>query len=592
MYSFVDNPVAAVPSKTQTSGEASGLLVGAGQAPHLEEVVEHGSPSEVSVATAALSLPPGGSAELLLLALHDAGVSSADIGHFKKDIREAIRLIRRHWFWELAVAVHTEFIDWKSLLIPQQTALFKECGASFGTGVEDTPIPFIATDAADILTFLSPAHAEPFMGAVAEHLNSIVTAIKGREDGKYANANVIVIAHGLGGIIMYELLTGGAVASRPTRLPAEGSSEEGPHLTFPVHSLFLAGCPLAAFLALYGEKKPPAPSTGRKADGLILPSGVRVYNIMHPADKYATRVEPSYYDSTTLPPPVLLPYWRDNAQRTRRGPLASSPTSRLQQLSQTATSRVLNFFGSAPKEGETQPDQAMSPPEVGGPVRLVLRADVRYGTHDRRPITPMMGASVKTFRSLRTARRIQRPTSLKKLFDILGIDERNRTTLRTTMEIPTDDLPEVTLGPRTAPTDADIFSESETGPGLELPVRLDFQLPTTAEDAAGRASAIAVGATPKFNYWKSYDLCLFILKQATCFRPRIPYPDFVRAVEFSEKRGTARPTTGSMRASSTAHEEAGSQQQQQQPRRLHSLHPPVKRRSTDENVTASIDAPV
>lgn len=77
-------------------------------------------------------------------------------------------------------------------------------------------------------------------------------------------------------------------------------------LEFPVYSVFFFGCPLAAFYVLHQTKYPK----------LLLPQGTRVYNVYHPHDPVAFRLEPLYYTVVEpLPPAVILPYWKNNGPR-------------------------------------------------------------------------------------------------------------------------------------------------------------------------------------------------------------------------------------------------------------------------------------
>jgi len=106
---------------------------------------------------------------------------------------------------------------------------------------------------------------------------------------------VCLYAHSLGGVIIYEILSR-QVTDDPRLLASEGIK-----LDFEAESLYAVGCPLGGFLALEFNMG----TINLRPDRLPF----RVYNIFHPNDPVAMRIEPVVNDRFTFVSPVVLPHW-------------------------------------------------------------------------------------------------------------------------------------------------------------------------------------------------------------------------------------------------------------------------------------------
>lgn len=78
-------------------------------------------------------------------------------------------------------------------------------------------------------------------------------------------------------------------------------------LNFKPDHVFLWGSPLAAFVSIAGED--------HEAIRFSLPQGSHLYNIFHPQDPVAFRLEPLYYQGGEQVPPETVAYWANNAVR-------------------------------------------------------------------------------------------------------------------------------------------------------------------------------------------------------------------------------------------------------------------------------------
>uniref|UniRef100_A0A7S2ZNL2 PH domain-containing protein n=2 Tax=Rhodosorus marinus TaxID=101924 RepID=A0A7S2ZNL2_9RHOD len=110
------------------------------------------------------------------------------------------------------------------------------------------------------------------------------------------NGKLCLFGHSLGGIIVYE------IASRQVTDDPRLLKSEGLLLDFEVESIYALGSPLGGFLTLEF-----------KLGTLCLkPQDLpyRIYNIFHPNDPVALRLEPVVDDRYTPVPPVVIPHWR------------------------------------------------------------------------------------------------------------------------------------------------------------------------------------------------------------------------------------------------------------------------------------------
>jgi len=120
---------------------------------------------------------------------------------------------------------------------------------------------------ADALYYSQSGHRETILQTVAEAIEAAVARFK--EHNSDFAGEVVLIGHSLGGTILFELLRNGAT--------------KGARLSFVPHTLFTLGSPTGMFLHCANDVPPPEFS---------LPGGTRFFNIFHPLDPVAYRLEP------------------------------------------------------------------------------------------------------------------------------------------------------------------------------------------------------------------------------------------------------------------------------------------------------------
>ncbi|XP_069684791.1 phospholipase DDHD1-like isoform X2 [Periplaneta americana] len=163
------------------------------------------------------------------------------------------------------------------------------------------------SSAMDIMYYTSPLYGCEVQRGLSEELNRLYTMFTQRNPYFTSNGGkVSVIAHSLGCVIVYDIVTGwkpetwqagttsrstvsGEDSSLPETPRQEYLSPENSCLRFQIDNLFCMGSPLSVFLALR-LRDPQAPGHVET----ILPPSLcnNFYNVFHPSDPVAYRMEP------------------------------------------------------------------------------------------------------------------------------------------------------------------------------------------------------------------------------------------------------------------------------------------------------------
>lgn len=138
--------------------------------------------------------------DFLLLGVHGIGADTATLAQNKKDLKEHMKFIKAHWFWELEFKTHLELVDWKSDLLPRQIEAFrkilphvdhyKKILSSENSAIStlskkpkasawSDPRLLVTDHLSDILCFMTPIHGDFIVQSVADHLNKTVEILQG-----------------------------------------------------------------------------------------------------------------------------------------------------------------------------------------------------------------------------------------------------------------------------------------------------------------------------------------------------------------------------------------------------------------------------
>uniref|UniRef100_A0A8C4QXV0 DDHD domain-containing protein n=1 Tax=Eptatretus burgeri TaxID=7764 RepID=A0A8C4QXV0_EPTBU len=146
----------------------------------------------------------------------------------------------------------------------------------------------------DVLLYGSLPSRHAIQAAVAQELCALRKRFLKRNPG--FTGGVSVAGHSLGSLILFDLLAGQGDGQTPWVVQDPHSVSQ---LDFTPCHLFALGSPIAAYLAARGQDT---------LCGYQLSGCAQVFNIFHPLDPVAYRLEPLLVND--VPPPVLLPHHR------------------------------------------------------------------------------------------------------------------------------------------------------------------------------------------------------------------------------------------------------------------------------------------
>uniref|UniRef100_A0A7S2PMJ7 DDHD domain-containing protein n=1 Tax=Leptocylindrus danicus TaxID=163516 RepID=A0A7S2PMJ7_9STRA len=161
----------------------------------------------------------------------------------------------------------------------------------------------------DVMYFMSPEYHDLLIDIVTEELNTVVSKAK-KYGGDAFSGKVSIMAHSLGSIITWDILS--HQLPHEHIQPSSESTSSGvqnlqeaqyPQLMFDVANTFMIGAPVPVFLLIRNQHRPMNPEYS-------LPVCSRVFNIFHPYDPVAYRIEPLINPRNRKVEPELIPDWR------------------------------------------------------------------------------------------------------------------------------------------------------------------------------------------------------------------------------------------------------------------------------------------
>ncbi|KAI9093776.1 DDHD domain-containing protein [Phlyctochytrium arcticum] len=196
----------------------------------------------------------------------------------------------------------------------------------------------------DVLLYMTPRYRQEMVKHVTEELNRIYKLFKERNP-KF-NGKVTILGHSLGSLLAFDILCHqgaddggvtpvgsvpktpevdlsdllpGAVNADDRRIKGlmERSAVRYGHLAFEVDRLFVLGSPVGLFLLLKGEKIQAAKSQASPGSlPAAIPAVNAIYNIFHPHDPVAYRIEPVILKNLSTLKPVPIPYTKGGLKGT------------------------------------------------------------------------------------------------------------------------------------------------------------------------------------------------------------------------------------------------------------------------------------
>jgi len=227
--------------------------------------------------------------------------------------------------WHEAFAVHSH---------RARSASAASSSSSNVTTVKDISLPTIphlrtfANDSLlDVLYFMTPEHHDVIIDIVTSEMNYIMQRLNCLTNDGF-KGKVSIMAHSLGSIIAWDILSHQSqipyetIPSPETSLFSRFDSFDSlssphhlhpilnsyPQLSFPVTNAFLLGSPLPIFLLIRNVKL---------SLDYILPGCPKLFNIFHPYDPAAYRLEPLLHPLNSQSEPELVPHWKTGGFRVQ-----------------------------------------------------------------------------------------------------------------------------------------------------------------------------------------------------------------------------------------------------------------------------------
>jgi hypothetical protein len=196
---------------------------------------------------------------------------------------------------------------------------------------------FVNDTLLDVLYFLSPEYHEKIISIVTAEMNLVFSKFQQLSGDAFSSGRVSIVGHSLGSVITWDILAhqmalGGdetyeidpspIIAQNDTATidpncclspirRTEPSSPRSvlvettyyPQLSFSVFNTFMIGSPISVFLMIRNQHQP-------MGEGYSLPGCKRVFNIFHPYDPAAYRLEPLLDKHFSFVEPVIISHWR------------------------------------------------------------------------------------------------------------------------------------------------------------------------------------------------------------------------------------------------------------------------------------------
>ncbi|KAK5903964.1 hypothetical protein CgunFtcFv8_007702 [Champsocephalus gunnari] len=392
--------------------------------------------------------------------------------------------------------------------------------------------------AMDIMYYTSPLYRDEITRGLTLELNRLYSLFCSRNPDFEKNGKVSIVSHSLGCVITFDIMTGWdpvrfhhqevpdpeeAKARWPngeerhlqeqlrlTRLRLRDledqfqglrtSSSAVPELKFKVENFFCMGSPLAVFLALRGIR----PGNSCVQDH-ILPTSIckRLFNIFHPTDPVAYRLEPLILKHYSNIAPVQI-HWYNTTSPTRydqvrptllNPPKETASVSDSESIPSPCTSppQVRRHYG----ESITSLGKAsiMGAASIGKGIGGILfsrfsRSSGQVGGVEEEPLDPEGGAS-----------EVETVASGEEGVSVAETEEKDKEIEEERTEV--------------EPVMSQSISAVMDSTSLELERRIDFELREGLVE-----SRYWSAVTSHTAYWCSYDVALFLL--TFMYRPQEP----------------------------------------------------------------------
>uniref|UniRef100_A0A665WQT6 Phospholipase DDHD1-like n=1 Tax=Echeneis naucrates TaxID=173247 RepID=A0A665WQT6_ECHNA len=258
-------------------------------------------------------------------------------------LRDGVRKMEEKHFSE-TIEEHVEFlpVEWRSKLTLDGDTV-DSITPDKVRGLRD----LLNSSAMDIMYYNSPLYRDEITKGLTQELNRLYSLFCSRNpEFEERGGKVSIVSHSLGCVITYDIMTGWD----PVRFCLQEHCDTltndimFPLFVWQVENFFCMGSPLAVFLALRGIR----PGTSCHQDH-ILPTSIcsRLFNVFHPTDPVAYRLEPLILKHYSNIAPVQI-HWCSAMNPTPYNEIRPTflnpikdPTSDTESIPSPSTSPVL-----------------------------------------------------------------------------------------------------------------------------------------------------------------------------------------------------------------------------------------------------------
>ncbi|KAF0698563.1 Aste57867_10827 [Aphanomyces stellatus] len=207
------------------------------------------------------------------------------------DFREKMSAAHKSHFKDIPLALDIVPIAWRAEVhTPVTDKAFESISPAEAKGWRDLDREYVM----DILYYSAPSYRQKIDDAVAKQMNAKYNTLTFQKSNPSWNRRISIFAHSLGSLIAYDILT----HQEPNRTGE--NRVVYPKLDFQVENLFCAGSPVPVFALSRGDV------AFDKARRFKAPAVENYFNILHPDDPVASRVEPFLHDNVPSKPTVDL----------------------------------------------------------------------------------------------------------------------------------------------------------------------------------------------------------------------------------------------------------------------------------------------
>ncbi|OQR81836.1 phospholipase, partial [Thraustotheca clavata] len=206
--------------------------------------------------------------------------------------RDLFRALQETHLKEIPIALEMQSIEWHEELHEPTgvDSVFDIICPEGSSGIRQ----FNKDTFMDLLYYLSPQYGQIVVDSVTEQLNTKYKIFMEEHPGW--DGKVSIFAHSLGSVITYDILTHSAGEVAKNGVKFKG-------LDFAVENFFGAGSPVPVIILSRGDLDL---QDGKFTPGIKMPNCAHYFNIFHPIDPIAYRVEPLIHPEMHDKPPVQL----------------------------------------------------------------------------------------------------------------------------------------------------------------------------------------------------------------------------------------------------------------------------------------------